>query len=126
MTKVGTINWIDLTVDDADGVRDFYRNVVGWETSGIDMGGYSDHCMIPPQTEGPVAGICHARGKNANAPAQWLIYINVADLDRSIEAVNAGGGAVISGPSAAGEYGRFCIIRDPAGAVAALFEPKGE
>ncbi|MFB3107254.1 MAG: hypothetical protein ACE1ZA_20350, partial [Pseudomonadales bacterium] len=32
-----------------------------------------------------VAGICHARGSNANLPPQWLIYINVADVDKSVQ-----------------------------------------
>ena len=26
----GKIGWIDMTVDDAEGVRDFYTAVVGW------------------------------------------------------------------------------------------------
>ena len=124
MSKIGTINWIDLTVPDAEKVREFYREVVGWSAVGLDMGGYEDYCMNPPDTDQSVAGICHARGGNANIPAQWLIYINVADLDRSIEAVNARGGKVLTGPKAAGEQGRFCVIEDPAGAVAALFEGK--
>jgi predicted enzyme related to lactoylglutathione lyase len=31
MSDVGKIGWLDLTVDDADAVRDFYREVVGWK-----------------------------------------------------------------------------------------------
>jgi hypothetical protein len=124
MTNIGTINWVDLTVPEADNLRDFYREVVGWTPVGLDMGGYNDYCMNPPDSESAVAGICHARGTNAGIPPQWLIYINVADLDRSIEAVNAGGGAVIAGPKSMGEQGRYCIIRDPAGAVAALYQAK--
>ncbi len=37
--EVGKIGWIDMTVGDAPGVRDFYKAVVGWETDEIDMGG---------------------------------------------------------------------------------------
>ena len=29
-SQVGTIGWIAMTVDDADGIRDFYNTVVGW------------------------------------------------------------------------------------------------
>lgn len=28
--KTGTIGWIDMTVADAAGVRDFYETVTGW------------------------------------------------------------------------------------------------
>lgn len=124
MMKPGTVSWFDLTVPDADPVRDFYREVVGWSTSNIDMGGYNDYCMIPPEAEAPVAGICHARGGNAGLPPQWLIYINVVDLDASVAKCLERGGTVIAGPKAAGEQGRYCIIRDPAGAHAGLWEPK--
>ena len=46
--QVGTIGWRDLTVENAESVRDFYQGVVGWETSAVDMGGYSDFNLIPP------------------------------------------------------------------------------
>ena len=119
----GTIPWIDLTVDDADRVRDFYQAVVGWSSSPVKMGEYDDYCMLPPGEDRPVTGICHARGENLGLPAQWLIYILVKDLAASIEACRREGGQILLGPKNAGPSGRFCVIRDPAGAVAALFEP---
>ena len=29
--EVGSIGWVDLSVDDAHGLRDFYAAVVGWK-----------------------------------------------------------------------------------------------
>ena len=117
----GQIGWIDLTVDDASGIRDFYEQVTSWTSDAVSMGDYSDFNMCPPGSSDGVAGICHARGGNADLPAQWLIYITVDDVDASIERCIELGGAVISGPKdLAG--GRFCVIRDPAGAVAALYQ----
>ena len=40
--SVGSIMWTDLTVENAERIRDFYSAVVGWTTSGVDMGGYND------------------------------------------------------------------------------------
>lgn len=121
-SSVGTIGWRDLTVQDAEMVRDFYRGVVGWETSAVDMGGYSDFSMIPPGSDEAVAGVCHARGSNADLPPQWLLYITVEDLDRSAaKCRELGGTIVVNSKPLAG--GRFCVIRDPAGAVCALYEP---
>ncbi|MGD9254110.1 MAG: VOC family protein [Holophagae bacterium] len=119
----GTIGWIDLTVDDAAGVRDFYAQVAGWRSEPVGMGGYDDFKMIAPHGSDPVAGICHARGSNANLPAQWLIYITVDDLDQAMAAVEDLGGSIVRPPGKPSEVGRFCVIRDPAGAVAALYEP---
>jgi predicted enzyme related to lactoylglutathione lyase len=116
----GAIAWTDLTINSAETVRDFYAAVTGWKHEPVDMGGYSDFVMTTPSGDG-VAGICHARGSNEGLPAQWLIYINVESLDKSIDAVNSGGGKVIAGPKSMGKH-RYCVIQDPAGAVAALIE----
>jgi predicted enzyme related to lactoylglutathione lyase len=117
----GTVGWIDLTVDDAETVRDFYEAVVGWRPEPLRMGGYDDYNMVPPAIGEPVAGVCHARGGNAGLPPAWLIYIVVADLDASIDACRRRGGELVAGPRSMGGD-RYCVIRDPAGAVAALYE----
>jgi predicted enzyme related to lactoylglutathione lyase len=118
----GSIGWLDLTVPDAPRVRDFYAAVAGWRAEPVDMGGYEDFSMVPPDGTA-VAGICHARGSNEGLPAQWMIYIVVADLDASLAEVSARGGTVLRGVTDMGAMGRYAVIQDPAGAAAALFEP---
>ncbi len=120
--EVGTIGWIDLTVPNADVVRDFYRDVVGWKPADVDMGGYSDYNMTQPDSGAPAAGVCWSRGSNANLPPYWLVYITVADIDESIRRCTDSGGKIIEGPKDMGAQGRYCIIQDPAGAYAALFQ----
>ena len=122
---VGSVSWTDLTVSDAARLRGFYEAVTGWKSAPLDMGGYDDYCMNLPGSGKTVAGICHARGPNADLPAQWLIYITVADLDASIRHCNSLGGKVLTGPREMGQ-GKMVVIQDPAGAVAALFQPSAE
>ncbi len=117
----GEIGWIDLTVDDANGVRDFYEQVVGWNAEPVSMGEYDDFNMCPAGSADGVAGVCHARGSNADLPAQWLIYITVDDIDASMARCRNLGGSVLAGPKDL-SGGRFCVIQDPAGAVAALYQ----
>jgi hypothetical protein len=81
-SEVGKIGWIDMTVDDADGIRDFYKTVVGWGSDDVSMGEYSDYSMTLPSN---------------------------------------GGEVIVQPKGLAG--GRFCVIRDPAGATAALYQP---
>ena len=119
----GSIVWVDLTVPEAPRVRDFYAAVVGWKSEAVPMGGYDDFSLAAPGSGRAVAGVCHARGVNAELPPQWLVYITVADLEASLERCHALGGALVAGPPGMGAYGRFAVIRDPAGAVAALIEP---
>ena len=121
--EIGTIGWVDLTVNDAAKVRDFYQEVVGWTAGECDMGDYKDFFMNAPSSGATVAGVCHARGTNADLPPQWLVYITVADVDASARRCADLGGVVIAGPRDLGGHGRYCVIRDPAGAVAALFSP---
>jgi len=120
--KVGEILWRDLTVKDAPRVRDFYQQVVGWTSTGQDMGGYEDFNMISPTTGETVAGVCHARGVNADVPPQWLMYVIVADVEASAKKCVELGGKIIAGPRMMGG-GQFCVIQDPAGAVCALYRP---
>jgi hypothetical protein len=120
---MGAIAWVDLTVPDAGSVPDFYKAVVGWTDSAVEMDGYDDFCMNEPGSGRAVAGVCHARGVNADLPPRWLIYINVEDLDASLAACAERGGKVLGRVRQMGRAGRYCVIEDPAGAVAALFEP---
>jgi len=122
-TTPGTIAWHDLTVPDAARVRDFYRAVVGWKPQAHAMGKYSDWSMLDPVSGKAVAGVCWKRGPNRKIPSQWLIYITVKNLKRSLAACRRKGGKVIDGPKNLGAYGDLAIIRDPGGAVAALIQP---
>ncbi len=118
----GHVTWIDLTVDNAENVRDFYASVVGWNHSPVEMGGYSDFTMSSPDGAFS-AGICHARGGNVGLPAQWLLYITVDDLDASVARCEKAGGSVVRAIKTMGQHGRYAVVQDPAGASVALFEP---
>ena len=114
----GSIVWQDLTVKDAKNISTFYAEVVGWKAMPHDMREYHDYDMQSDDST-TVAGICHARGSNAHLPAQWLIYINVNDVEASVAKCREHGGEVLDGPRPMGSN-NFCVIRDPEGAVIAL------
>ena len=119
---VGSIGWSDLTVEDATGVNEFYKKVVGWQDEAVAVDDHEDYVIKSGDGEA-IAGICHARGQNANMPAQWLIYIAVADLEKSMAACESSGGKILVPRRDMGGYGVMCVIEDPAGAVAALIQP---
>ena len=122
--KPGGVSWIDLTVDNAEELRDFYAETVGFNVENVDMGGYSDFMMLSKSDKDLAVGVCHARGSNTGLPPQWLVYFNVADLDESLKSCESRGGKRISGPKSMGESIRYCVIEDPAGAVCALIEKR--
>ena len=119
--KQGSVTWMDLTVKNATEVAHFYRDVVGHQLSEIDMGGYSDYVLGTSPEDG-VAGVCHARGDNANQPSVWMLYFNVTDLDACVAKVKERGGKLRGEVRELGGMGRMAVIEDPAGAIAGLYE----
>lgn len=117
----GSLGWMDLTVEDAAGVCDFYQRVVGFEIQNVSMGDYDDFCLVPSGTDAPVAGVCHARGSNADMPPVWMPYFVVQGLEQRLEEVTAAGGRVLREVRSAGG-GRYSVISDPSGAICALYE----
>jgi len=84
------------------------------------MRDYDDFNMNLPSSGETIAGVCHARGSNADLPPQWLMYVRVEDSKVSAEKVVELGGEIIQGPRVmAGET--YFVIRDPAGAILAIY-----
>lgn len=123
--RIGLIEWHDLTVENAEPLKDFYKQVVGWTSTDFDMNGYNDYCMNSPGQESPVAGVCHQRGSNKDIPPVWLVYINVDNLEASLQKVKELGGKALTEVKSSA-HGSYCVIEDPAGVVSALFEPPQE
>ena len=119
--QTGKIGWIDITVDDAAGLRDFYADVAGLVPEPVSMGDYDDFNMTMPASGDAVCGICHARGSNSSLPRGWLIYFIVDDVEAGAAACKARGGKVLVEPRGLAG-GRFCVIEDPSGAAAALYQ----
>lgn len=116
--RPGSVVWTDLTVPDADGIRDFYAAVTGWRPHAVDMGGYADWHMLDAAGEA-AAGICHARGPNAALPSAWLVYVVTLDLDTAIRRALDLGGELLRAPTT---DSRYAVLSDPEGAAFALID----
>ena len=117
--KTGKFLWIDLTVPEAEQIRDFYSAVVGWTWDPVSVADYEDYNIKTPAGE-LVAGICHRRGVNNNLPPAWINYVVVESVGASLEACVSKGGKIIDGPRKQQED-VFVIIQDPAGAYIGLY-----
>jgi len=119
--NVGDMAWIDLSVNNAEQVKDFYQAVVGWKTEEVSMGDYNDYSMHNAKTNKAVTGICHSRGVNTDLPATWMPYFLVADIDDAVAKVKSQGGTLITPIKSMGGDDRYVVIKDPAGAACALY-----
>jgi uncharacterized protein len=111
----GRVGWIDLTVPAADASRDFYCAVLGFTSAPTEMGGYADHSIVAPDGA-VVAGICHARGDNADIPPGWLPYFVVADVEAAVDRAVQRGATVVASAL------EFTVLQDPTGVGFALYE----
>ncbi len=123
--NVGDMAWLDLTIKNAEQVQDFYCQVVGWKSEGCDMGGYQDYTMLNPSSGDATAGVCHSSGVNADLPPAWLPYFLVANIDKSVAAVLAQGGELVTEIKSMGAD-KYVVIKDPAGAVCALYHKNSD
>ncbi len=115
MERSGKILWQDLTVDNAEQIKDFYCAVAGWTSEDVTVGDHVDYNIIDPSTSEVVAGICHRKGSISNFPPQWINYIMVEDVNISAEKCISLGGKIIDGPKKM-SGSLFILIQDPAGA----------
>ncbi|GAB5494141.1 MAG: hypothetical protein Phog2KO_43560 [Phototrophicaceae bacterium] len=115
----GKAAWVDLTVDDASSIRDFYQAVIGWDSAPVSQGEYDDYNMMRAGT--PTTGICHKIGGNKDIPSQWMVYFTVDNYEATLEKVTELGGKILV-PTRGEVGGRFAVIEDPAGAVCTLYE----
>ena len=117
-TEVGRIAWLDLTVSDAAGTRDFYREVVGWTAQevGMEAAGetYSDFRMFSDDGN-PVAGVRQARGANLDVPPAWILYLPVGDIAESVRLVGEEGGKVVHRSQGEAGEDSCVVIQDPVG-----------
>ena len=121
-TKYGKILWADLTVNDAKELKNFYKEVVGWEELEVPMKDGDEHYVdygMGNNGEGS-AGICNKRGKNSGIPSQWMMYINVENVETSLQKVLELGGKLIhEARKKDGSY-YYVIVEDPQGACFGL------
>ena len=121
--NIGQIVSADITVPDADLLKDFYTQVIGWGTEEFKMkdanGSYADY-VVKDDAGNWAGGICHSRGVNSDLPPQWIVYINVADIAQSMrKCLELGGKVLKESRSDEGEL-QYALLQDPAGAILAV------
>lgn len=123
MKTIGSIVSTDLTGPHAAELKEFYQQVIGWESEDLSMndesGEYADYVM--KDTEGNwVGGVCHSRGSNKDLPPQWIVYINVADVAESIKKCKELGGKILKESKNSEGLFQYALLEDPFGAVLAV------
>jgi uncharacterized protein len=118
----GRFVWQDLVTTDSAAARKFYGALLGWEFTETNRGGRP--YLIARTAAGPVGGLIDVRDIKG-AESQWVSYVSVADMNRSVQQVQTAGGKIIVPPTAAAA-GQACVVADPQGAALGLLKPSAE
>lgn len=115
----GAFCWIELGTTDLASARSFYTKLFGWTLQ------ESPEYTVFVSGGQPAAGgyLLRPDQRAEGVPPHWLLYVRVSDAD--VAAARAGQlGARIRVPvfDAMGQ-GRMAVIKDPAGAVFAIWQP---
>ncbi|MCP4898152.1 MAG: VOC family protein [bacterium] len=111
--------WVEMTTDDPNAAKGFYRDLFGWKYEEMPMEGGNVYSMFQPETGGPGGGIMAKPCEDA--PTAWMPYVGVDDLVASVERVKELGGVVHMGPMPVAGHGEFAVIADPTGGVLGLW-----
>lgn len=123
--KPGTFCWVELGTSDSDAAKNFYSQLLGWEYEDNPMGPDMVYTMI--KLNGKDVGGLYKLMPDMVAqgvPPHWLSYVSVTNADEAAEKAKSAGATVLNGPFDVHTVGRMAVVKDPTGAVFALWEPK--
>ena len=114
-SEPGAVTWCELMTDDAERATEFFRSILGVQTSEMDMGEGELYVMFGPDGE-HMAGIMTKTAEMGQMPTVWGVYFEVVDTDATVTQAQGLGGTVLVPPTDI-MPGRFAMLADPQGAV---------
>ncbi|MBB3060506.1 VOC family protein [Microbulbifer rhizosphaerae] len=123
----GDFIWYELMSADADRAQAFYGELTGWRFS--DSGQPGRDYRIVNAGEEPVGGLLQLTREQREHGAQpnWMGYICVDDVEKSLAAIGADGGTVMMPAMAIPGAGTLAMVGDPQGVPFYIMHPaRGE
>lgn len=114
---------IELHTRDLVRAREFYSRLFDWKLEDMPMpdGGEMPYVMINVG-EGTGGGMF--MNPDPNVPPHWQAYVGVDDIEASTQKARDLGATVLQDVMQVGDYGWLSVIRDPTGAVIAMWKNK--
>jgi len=121
----GNFVWYDLMTKDPVAAMQFYAAIAGWGTQQWSQGVGKTPYTMWTAGEKPIGGVMALPDELAQrgVPSHWIAYIGTPDVDATAKQAKELGGAVLHEPMDIPTVGRFAVIKDPQGAVFAVFTP---
>ncbi|MGI8429346.1 MAG: VOC family protein [Solirubrobacteraceae bacterium] len=116
VNAAGALSWNELASPDPDASASFYGELFGWSAESV-ANSPVPYLMIhnAGRANGGISTVMPP-----GTPPHWLVYFGIDDVDAGIARAVELGGAQMVEPTSIGT-GRIAIVRDPQGAMFALY-----
>lgn len=121
----GNFVWMELATNDQAAAKNFYSSLFGWTPDDFPIAPDEFYTMF--SLEGRQTGAAYtlkAEDRGAGVPSNWLLYIGVEDADATVKRAEELGGTVMSPAFDVMTFGRMAVLRDPTGAIFAIWQPR--
>jgi predicted enzyme related to lactoylglutathione lyase len=118
LMEPGSMCWNELLTRDLDAAGRFYGELFGWKTKTDDKMDYTLF-MLDDQH---VAGTMAIRPEWGPMAPGWMVYFEIADVDRAAAEAGRRGAKVLVPPKDIPSVGRFTTMMDPQGAAVSLIQ----
>jgi hypothetical protein len=121
----GSLCWFELAALNQAAAKSFYQSLFGWEVADSPIGA-NDYYSTFRLSGRDVAAAYTMREeqRNAGTPPNWMVYVLVDDADLTARRAAELHGTVLAAPFDVMNHGRMSVLRDPAGAIVSLWQPK--
>ncbi len=123
MPATGAFCWNELATTDLAAAKKFYTELLGWKFEESKAAGMDYNEIVVGGQH--IGGMYQMGTEFGNAPAHWISYVAVDDVDARAKQAEELGGKICVPPTDIPNVGRFCVINDPTGATISLVKLGG-
>ncbi len=115
MSNNPIVHW-ELMGPDGDGLKAFYQKIFDWKMSAVP--GFNQYFT----TDGDGMGVAGAVGASSDDSAYQALYVQVADIDSTLELIETAGGTTVTPKTEIPDIVTFALFKDPAGNLVGIVE----
>jgi predicted enzyme related to lactoylglutathione lyase len=122
LNEPGALCWSELTTRDTKGAESFYTKLFGWTAKHSAPSAGMEYTEFSIQGQPSIGMMDMPAQMPRSVPSYWMPYFQVVDCEGSVAKAKQLGAGVMVEPRDIPGTGRFSILRDPQGAMFAVFK----
>jgi predicted enzyme related to lactoylglutathione lyase len=125
LNEPGALCWSELATRDPKTAESFYTKLLGWTAKHGSADAGMEYTELSNQGQPGVGMLPMPAQVPASVPSYWMPYFQVVDCDASTAKAKELGASVMVPPQDIPKTGRFAVLKDPQGAMFAVFKFAG-